>query len=278
LCVAKIYHFVKTYDNPRKHADEILKLSKRKSKKNFLFSDIILRTIKMNPEEVHFPKDQKERFAKRISYNVKDVTDAISGLAKESPAYLKPWEVREVNRELVGAGIFNNIRGKKTIKQVTPQAFPRLRKGQPYEKSKREGYHSAYKITEDLAVLNKIISNPKARELIHKRLKGFEAVKEFFIFKGLAVMYALGRGDERMFQLATIGSQAILDSNADAQLALRKTGLDDQQIQHSTWEPIRSYLLSLSEENLEQLVKEMVEYLLENPIDDSYLLLAICRE
>jgi hypothetical protein len=275
LCVKKIYHFIKTHNDPRKHADEILKLSH--SKRNLLFSDIILGAVKMKPEEVQFPKDQNERITRAVS-NIGGLTDAISHLAKESSTYLKPWEVKEVNQDLVDVGIFNNVRGKNEIRRVAPHAFPKLRKGQEYKKSKREGYYSAYTLTDDLAKLNKVLSNPKARELIHKKLKEYEDVREFFVFKGLAAMYALRRGDEKMFEHATIGSQAILDNNIEAQIALREAGIDDQQIQHSAWPHIKNYLLSLSEEELEQFVKTRVDELLENPIADSHLLLSISRE
>jgi hypothetical protein len=275
LCVAKTYHFIRTQNDPKKYADQILKLSK--FKKNFLFSDIILGAVKMKPGEILFPKDQNIRFTQKTAYYIKDVEDAILDLEKKSSIYLKSWEVTEVDQQLVKIGIFDNFKGKNKIRQEAPGAFPRLRKGQGYEKSKREGYFSAYKVTEDLAALNKVVSNPRAREHIHKKLKEYEAIMEFFIFKGLAAMYALRRGDENMFQFATTGSQAILDNNIEARAALREAGLDDQQIQHSAWPLIKSYLLSLKEEELEQLVKASVEYLLENPIDDSYLLLAISK-
>jgi len=143
--------------------------------------------------------------------------------------------------------------------------------------SKREGFYSVHKITEDLATLNKVISNPKAMELIYKKLKKHGVLQKFYLFNGLAVMYALREGDENMFQLATVGAQEIVKNNPEAQAALDKAGLDSKQIQHSAWEPIKNYLLSQKEEELEKLVKEMVEHLLENPIDRSIFLLYISK-
>ena len=71
--------------------------------------------------------------------------DATLDLAKESSVYLKSWEMTEVLQGLVNEGLFMNIRGKDKIKQQTPHALPRLRKGEGYEKSRREGYYSAYR-------------------------------------------------------------------------------------------------------------------------------------
>jgi hypothetical protein len=53
---------------------------------------------------------------------------------------------------------------------------------------------------------NKVISNPKAIEYIYNKLKN-HGVLEIYLFKGLAVMYALREGDENMLQLATVGTR-----------------------------------------------------------------------
>ena len=91
-------------------------------------------------------------------------------------------------------------------------------------------------------------------------------------------MYALREGDETCFSLLTVGAQEIVNNNPEAQGShFDKAGLDSKQIQHSVWEPIKNYLLSLKEEELEKLVKEMVEHLLENPIDRSIFLLYISK-
>jgi len=74
-----------------------------------------------------------------------------------------------------------------------------------------------------------------------------------------------------------VGAQEIVKNNPEGQAALDTANQDSKQIQHSAWEPIKNYLLSQKEEELEKLVKEMVEHLLENPIDRSIFLLYISK-
>ena len=71
-----------------------------------------------------------------------------------------------------------------------------------------------------------------------------------------------------------MGAQEIVKNNPEAQELFDKAGLDSKQIQYSAWEGIKNHLLSLKEEDLKKLVEEMVEHLLENPIDRSIFLLA----
>ena len=183
----------------------------------------------------------------------------------------------EALQHLVDEGILLNIRGKDKIKKQVPSALPKMRKGEGYENSKREGYYSVYKITHDLAALNKIISNPQAMRVIHNQLKDYGVLEKFYHFMGLTTMHALMRGKEDMLQLATIGSQAILNNNIAAQNALSEVDLDNKQIHGELWEPIKGYLRSLKEERLDDLVKGMVKYALSNPIDHSYVLLALSK-
>jgi hypothetical protein len=277
VCIAKIYHFISIQNNPKQYAEKILKLSD--SKKSFALAYYILGAINMLPEQVFFSKDENEKLAKEISQEILHMveisTNTVLDLARESLLYLKSWEMTEVFQNLTDHGLFVNVRGKGDIKQHIPHALPRLRKGDGYEMSKREGRYSVYKITQDLTTLNKVISNPKAMQHIYNKLKDYGILKKFYLFNGLAVMYALRDGDEDMFQLATVGTQQILNNNPEAQAALDKVGLDNKQIQHSAWGPIRNYLLSLKEEELRKLVEEMVDYLIENPIDRSLFLLAL---
>jgi hypothetical protein len=277
VCVARMYHFIRIHNNPKQYADKILKISD--SKKSFVLAYYILGAINMLPEQFFFSKDENEKLAREISREIPHMveinTDTILDLARESRPYLKSWEMTEVSQKLSEEGLFMNIRGKKGIKQHAPHALPRLRKWAGYEMSKRKGYYSVYKITEDLTTLNKVISNPKVMQHIYTKLKDYGMLKKFYLFNGLAVMYALRDGDENMFRLATVGAQQILKNNPKAQAALEKTGLDNKKIQHSAWGQIRNYLLSLSEEKLGKLVEEMVDYLIKNPIDRSIFLLAL---
>ena len=275
MCVAKIYYFLKTHHDPKQHANEILKLSE--SKKNFALVHYLLGAVNMSPKQFLFPQDENEKIAKEIPNMINANISATLDLVNETSLYIESWEMTEVLQKFADDGLFRNIRGKNNIKKQTPGALPRQRKGEGYETAKREGRYSVYKITDDLATLNKVISNPKAMQYIYKELKDYGVLKKFYLFKGLAVMYALRKGDENMLQLATVGAQEILNNSPEAQAALDKAGLDSNQIQHSAWGQIKDYLLSLKEKELEKLVEGMVDRLLKNPIDRSMFLLKISK-
>ena len=178
ICVAKTYHFVMTYNNPKEYADEILKFSD--SKKNFALTHYVLNATRMMPDQVLYPKDENEKLGKELPYDINEVTNATLNLARETSTYLKSWEMTEVLQNLAKV---DNIRGKDKIKQLAPQALPKLRKGEGYKKSKREGYYSIYKITKDLETLNKVISNPEAIHLIYNQLKHYGILEKFLLHK-----------------------------------------------------------------------------------------------
>ena len=275
ICVAKIYHFVEIFNDPKKYANRFLKFSK--SKINFFLTYFVLGVMNMTIAQSFFPNVENKKLVKEIPYSIKDIADAALDLAKESSTYLRSWEMTEALQRLVDEGMLLNIRGKDKIKKQVPSALPRMRKGEGYKGSKREGYYSVYKITHDLATLNKVISNPQAIQVIHNQLKDYGVLEKFYYFMGLATLHALMKGNEDMFQLATVGAQATLNNNIEAQNALSEVGLDNKQIHAELWEPIKSNLRSLKEEELENLVREMVEYALNNPIDHSYVLIALSK-
>lgn len=275
ICVAKIYHFVKTYDDPKKYADRFLTFSK--SRLNFFLTYFVLGAMNISPEQSFFPNSANKKLGREILYNLKDVTNATQDLAKESSTYLRSWEMTEALQRLEDEGILLNIRGKNKIKKQVSSALPRMRKGDGYENSKREGYYSVYKITHDLAALNKVVSSPQARQVIHNKLRDYGILEKFYHFMGLAIIHALMKGNENLFQLLTVGAQAFLNNNIEAQNALSKTGLDNNQIHGELWEPIKGYLSTLQVEELENTVERMVEYALRNPMGNSYILLAISK-
>jgi hypothetical protein len=275
ICAAKIYHFVETYDDPKKYADRFLKFSK--SRINFFLTYFVLGVMNMAPEQPFFPNIENKKLVKEIPYSIKDIANATLDLAEESSTYLRSWEMTDALQRLVDEGILLNIRGKDEIKRQVPSSLSRMQKGGGYENSKREGYYSVYKITHNLVALSKVISNPQARQVIHNKLRDSGVLEKFYHFMGLAIMHALMKGNENLFQLLTVGAQAFLSNNIEAQNALSKAGLDNEQIHGELWEPIKNYLRSLKVEELENTVKKMVEYGLDNSIDHSYVLLAISK-
>jgi hypothetical protein len=274
-CSAKIFYFLMTHHDPRRYARKILRFWKMK--KTPFLPHLLFKMMSMDINDLFFPQELKIKAAKTISYEVEDVTNAILDLTKNSSTHLKSWAVTEALQDQVEEGFLSNVKGKKSSKEAAPKAFPKLKKGGGYINGKREGLYSGYMITRDLAALNRIVSKPEALEIIHHKLRKYGRLEDFFLFNGLAVIYAIMQGDKMMFKYYNTITQTIIDNSPAARAALSKAGLNSKKVQYSLWEPIKSYLRSIKEEELEGFVRNMIQAHLENPIDYSYTLLAISR-
>jgi hypothetical protein len=271
VCSSKIYHFLKTHRDPKKYASKLLKLWS--SEKALFLPNLLFATMSMNANELIFPQELKMKVAKATTHE--DVSGAILNLEKRQSTYLKSWAATEAFQDLVNEGLLSNISGKRNIKKIAPPQ--KLKKGRGYDDIKREGLYSAYMITEDLGVLNKIVSKHEALKIIHQKLIKYGKLEEFFLFNGLAAVHAMMKSDDKVNKLFNVAAQSFLDNSPEVQTALSRAGLNSKEIQYSLWEPIKNYLGSLKEEELEGIVREMIHPLVENPIDYRYTLLAICR-
>jgi hypothetical protein len=269
-CSAKIYHFLMTHDDPGKYASQVTKLS-RSNKAPFIHK-LLIRMMNMNSDDSFFPQDLNMNPEKTIFYDVKDVTNATSDLISKSSTYMNPWQVTEALQGLVKEGLLLNVKDKKDVKKFVPNALPKLKKGRSYDNTKREGRYSVYLTTSNLSALNKIISKPGVLKIIHRKLRDFGLLNHFYLFMGLAFVYAIME-DESMLQFANTVAQNTANANSAVQIALSKAGIE--KIQYSHWELIRDYLRSIKEEELEGLVSAMIQPCIENPIDYHYTLLAI---
>jgi hypothetical protein len=134
---------------------------------------------------------------------------------------------------------------------------------------KREGRYSGYKITGDLGALNKVISKHESLKIIHQKLIKYGRLEEFFLFIGLASVYAMMKDDDNVFKFLNVAAQAFLDNSPLVQDALGRAGLNSKEIQYSLWEPIKNYLCSIRED-LEGVVREMIRPQVEYPLDYRY--------
>lgn len=116
---------------------------------------------------------------------------------------------------------------------------------------------SIYRITNDVETLKRVMSNPQAIKFIHNKLKELGILQKWCEFAAFICMYIVRESDNvRAFQLSRISVQA---ANSD--------------LDPTRWKKIKQHLVSLKEEELQGLVKEIVAHLLENAVDCNYFLL-----
>jgi hypothetical protein len=272
VCSGKIYHFLKMHRDPKRYASKLPNLWS--SEKILFLPNLLFAMMKMNANELIFPQELKTIVADAITHEDEDVTGAILDLKKKQSTYLKSWAATGAFQDLVSEGLLSNISGKRNIKKIAPPQ--KLKKGRGYS-DKREGLHSAYMITDDLGTINKVISKHEALKIIHRKLIKYGRLEEFFLFNGLALVYAMINSDDKVYKFFNVAAQTFLDNSLFVQAALSKAGINNNEIQYSLWEPIKNYLSSIKEEELEGFVREVIRPLVENPIDYRYTLLAISR-
>jgi hypothetical protein len=269
LCVAKLHSFLTTHKDPKKYASYLLKSSH--SRKEYFLADFTLRAVGMPLEGLFTPQELNRKSTDRIRRVILD-------LETKSPVYCKPWEVTKALHELESQHLLRgNLRGKKVFKKLAPEML-RLKKGAGYYDDgsrKREGFYSGYKVTENLASLNKVVANPKALEKIHEGLLEYGVLEKFYVFMGKAFLHAMKAGDQSLFRYVTVGAQAILDGSPEIQAQLRAKGLDSKHIEYKYLKIIRQQLISLSEDEADKQIKAMIKMYIEKPIDPSYTLLSL---
>jgi hypothetical protein len=273
-CSDKIYYFLKTNSDPKKYASKLPKLWS--SEETLFLPNLLFAMMSMKANELIFPQELKMKVAKAITHDEEKVTAAILDPIKRQAAYLKSWAATEAFQDLVNEGLLSNISGKGNIKKIAPPQ--KLKKGRGHGDIKREGLHSAYMITGDLGTINKVISKHEALEIIHRKLIKYGRLEEFFLFNGLASVYAMMKSDDKkLYKFFNVAAQAFLDNSPFTQAALSRAGLNSKEIQYSLWKPIKNYLSSIKEEELEGFVRDMIRPLVENPTDYRYILLSISR-
>jgi hypothetical protein len=213
-----------TFDNPSEEA--------------VFLPNLLFATMSMNANELTFPQDLKMKVAKAITHDDEDVTGAILCLKKRQSTYLKSWAATEAFQDLVNEGLLLNISGKKNTKKIAPPQ--KLKKDRGYSDNKREGLHSAYMITGDFATLDKVISKSEALKIIHRKLIKYGRLEEFFLFYGLASIYAMMKSDDKkVYKFFNVAAQTFLDNSPLVQAALSRAGVNSNEIQYSLWESIK---------------------------------------
>jgi hypothetical protein len=135
-------------------------------------------SLTLKPNQKLTPEQIKEKLPENTRVNSRQLTEALRKSQKE--------------------GFFGNVKGQSTDKRPgRPKASEDIlhkRKGGP---------HSYYIITEGLEELKKLMSDSKAAQLIHYRLKEEGIIQEYYKFLLLAVYYTIKKESEtkgKMFE------------------------------------------------------------------------------
>jgi hypothetical protein len=234
----KLHDYIENYNDPEVYSKDLSEILE--SDRGMTLSTLFFSMINMN--QPLFPEEINEKLAKTLS--------------EESQHYLNSPDLSKVLKLLENAGLLVNIRGKQNIKQQSPKSIPRKQKTE----SRREGYHSIYKISNKVEDYKKILSNPEAIILINKTLKESGLLEKAYRNMFINIFHAITTANERMEKLFT---QSI------------PTSVGYGTISTSDWKLLTEYLLSCNKTQLEELAKELTGHLLKNPKSPLFLVLSL---
>lgn len=252
---AKLQKRKNTY-TPKEFSKKILTLLKHK--KNIVANFIIYDFNNLNPGTMYSPAEFKDRITKSMQSDILyDNADMITTLGEEfrlNNDYTNSKDISKALKALEKEIGLINIPGKENIKKI---------KGK--QKIEFLGKPSLYKLPTHSESLKRVMSNPKAVELIFRSLIAMGYLPHL-TFVCEATFYAIRdqNGEEMVYQLAKMASKQVDNP--------------DEKVDKSSWEWYRNELLSKSDDQLKMLAGKVAEFVTENPaLRQLILLLALSQ-
>jgi hypothetical protein len=216
---------------------------------------IMLNFDNMDANRLYKPSEIKSDINKYMQTDIPDDTTdiAATALAKKSKAgsseYVTSKDISKAFKTLENDIKLTKIKGKEKVKSIKgKQKIEFL--GKPY----------FYKLPPKSESLKRIMSNPKAVELVFKSLTELGLLPHLqFVYE--ASFYAVRDNvrKEKMYDLAKI--------------AIKGIDKPDAKIDKSSWESYRDYLLSFSEDQLKIIANKLAESTAQYPALYRFILL-----
>jgi hypothetical protein len=241
ILTIKLYYLVEYYKDHHQYAEELSEILR--SDGDLGFSTLFLNIKNMDSRKPLSPEDINKELATKLS--------------EESETYLNSPALSKVLKIFKEEKILGNIRGKQNVKREIPQV---IRRNKHSDKPKPQGYHSFYKITDEVEKYKRVLSNPLALKHISDRLKNSGLLEPAYTRIAESIFYAMMNSDERAEKFFRMSISA---------------GAPHIRPTDSDWAAFKSVLPSLDNNQLNNLIKEFVENLLGNPSDYLFLVLSL---
>jgi hypothetical protein len=239
----KLYYFVEYYKDHHQYAENLSEVLRSDSV--LAFGTLFLNIKNMDPSKPLSPEDINKELATKLS--------------EESETYLDSPALSKVLKRFKEEKILDNIRGKRNVKREIPQV---IRSKKHSDKPKPQGYHSFYKVTDEVEKYKRVLSNPLALKHITERLKNSGLLEPAYTRIAESIFYAMMNSDERAEKFFR------MSINAGAP-HIRPTDSD--------WTAFKEALHLLDNNQLNNLIKEFVDNLMGNPSDYLFLVLSLPR-
>jgi hypothetical protein len=188
-------------------------------------------SLTLKPDQKLTPGQIREKFPENTRVNPRQLTEAL--------------------RKAQNEGFFANVKGqdKRPGRPKAKENISYKRKGGPY---------SYYVITEGLEELKKLMSDSKATQLIHRRLKEEGIIQEYYKFLLLAGFYAIKKENETKGKIFEV-------FKASASFYISQISKDD----FSSWDNYVNIIRSKDDKELDLLAERLAYLMAEcNPFDN----------
>lgn len=249
---AKLQQIKKTYSNPKKYSEKVLKLLEHN--KNMATAFIVLNSNDMDPFRLYKPSEIKNEMNKRMLMNITDdTTNLVASLSKNSISdtgdYLTSKDVSKALKTLEKEIELIKVDSKEKVKGIKGKQKVEFL-GKPY----------FYKLPLESDSLKRIIDNPRAVEIIFKILMKMNLLPllKFILEASIYAVRDSGR-KRRMYELTKI--------------AIKQIGKPSVEVDESKWESYRDLMLSISEDQLKTIVDKIAETTATQPALYRFILL-----
>jgi hypothetical protein len=239
---AKLCKIRKTYRSPKKYAEKVL--SQLEHKKNMVSILIMSNFNSMDTNRLYKPSEIRNEINKQMQTKIPDdISEIVGALTTTSEAGESEYATsKDMSRAL--KTLENDI---ELTKETTKQ---RVKSVKGKQKIDFLGKPYFYKLPPNSESLKRIISNPKAIELVFKSLIKLGLLPHLQ-FVSVASFYAIRDcvKKEQLYDLARVVNKLVPDA----------------EINRSGWESYVTLLVSLSEDQLKMLAHKLAESLVQFP-------------
>ena len=246
--VSRSFHSLITdHKDLKKMIESFSKMHLHENDKDLARLGLTLDLRNMSHKEGMFPNQINKELARVLLEGSKDVF-----LEDQST-------LSQILKEFEDEHIFFRIEGKKNIKNKSPKSIRRKPKD---GEARRQGHHIVRKVTSTVEDYERILSNPNAVSLINKNLLEYGKLREVCELLSKDAFDVFKKADTEFYNLLTRFGELFPEINTDAIP-------NPQQFQEA--------IKPVGQDELEQMRKEFVSYLIENPLGGLFFIFSLAE-
>jgi hypothetical protein len=141
------------------------------------------------PSHLHKPQEINKKLAGAMRNDfVSDFKEMVS--EQESSKFFHPRKMTKVLKEVEGMGVFDQLMGKKEMRELERPIRHAGKKPSDGYKRDLGGKPSAYKVTQELEKLKNVMEKPGATELLYQKMAASDIAYSLIKYHQLASLHA----------------------------------------------------------------------------------------